>query len=114
MFSGFHFKVKPGFDFVVQDLRLATAEADQANPLVCIVSPFNGVVGVEASAFLLVDEFLETVGVADQVAEFGLVGVLQVDGVSIEEIAAELKTTSARVSDEKYKAIRKLRQQLAV
>ncbi len=31
-------------------------------------------------------------------------------GWSVEQIAEELKTTSARVSDEKYKAIRKLRQ----
>ncbi|QVL29896.1 sigma-70 family RNA polymerase sigma factor [Telmatocola sphagniphila] len=35
-------------------------------------------------------------------------------GWSVDEIAKELNTTSARVSDEKYKAIRKLRQQLSV
>jgi len=35
------------------------------------------------------------------------------EGWQVQEIATELDTTTARVSDEKYKAIRKLREQLA-
>ena len=37
---------------------------------------------------------------------------LSFEGWSAHEIADELKTTSERVSDEKYKAVRKLREHL--
>ena len=38
---------------------------------------------------------------------------LSFDGWSVQEIADELKASPERVSDEKYKAIRKLRGRLA-
>ena len=39
---------------------------------------------------------------------------LSADGWAVPDIAAELETTPERVSDEKYKAIRKLRTHLGV
>jgi DNA-binding NarL/FixJ family response regulator len=39
---------------------------------------------------------------------------LSADGWAVPDIAAELRTTPERVSDEKYKAVRKLRAELGV
>lgn len=39
---------------------------------------------------------------------------LSADGWGVPEIAVELGTTTQRISDEKYKAIRKLREKLGV